>query len=183
MSVDKDNPQTSGNAARAAKPATAPSVYSESGLRALEKGNHGPSRTTIERLIYSVRQARAESEEQGWKAADLQAAIDAKETTSFRVLAVVECDGFTNYYADAGVSIRVITVRPFEDSHEMMLSEKSHWSNIWAPGYVRKTSLPEFVTTPNKFAPNEILDVLAWEKNVRTFECLKKVEAMLRERT
>jgi hypothetical protein len=172
---DRADGKPQGGATRAATVA----LYSDEQLEQLQKDlGSGPTGKVIKRLIANLRDAR-------WKLTELEAEkqhndeIRQLETTRsrHRVLVVVELDGYGHIYADESASIRVIEVYPWQDSHEMMLNEKGHWSDIWSPGMVRKTFRPHYVTEPNGVSLESLSNVLKWQSNIELLSKLREVEA------
>lgn len=157
--------------------------YSERELAALERGNHGPQRKTIARLIENLRREHDLAEERGWELTALQTERqrekDERENVSqrstTRCLMVVHTDGFMEVFADQTVSVKVINVLPWEDAHEMMLNEKSHWSEIWSAGRVRTTNLPNYIKSPNVVTADEMLGVLRWYETKRVGEAVAEL--------
>lgn len=176
----KDTPK---QAAVAKKPA----LFTERELASLERGNHGPMKVTVARLIESVRAAREESEERGWRLTELETQVarekeerdNVAKRSSARVLMVVACDGFTEVFADQAVSVRVVNLLPWQDGHEMMLNEKSHWAEIWMPGKVRTTFLPNYVASPNVVTADEMVSVLKWYETTRVGEVVSELRRTL----
>lgn len=152
-----------------------PAPMSDRELAALERGNHGPMKVTIARLIESVRAAREESEERGWRLTELETQVarekeerdNVARRSTARALLVVACDGYTEVFADQTVSLKVVNLLPWEDGHEMMLNEKSHWAEIWSPGRVRTTVLPHYLKAPNLMLPEDVSRALEWEQRER----------------
>ena len=163
--------------------------YTERELAALERGNHGPQKKVIARLIESIRQAREESEERGWRLTELETQVerekqerdDVARRSTARVLLVVACDGFTEVYADQTVSVKVVNLYPWDDPHELMLNEKSHWSEIWSPGKVRTTVLPNYVKAPNVVTADEMVGVLKWYETKRVGEVVADLRRIVDE--
>ncbi len=152
-----------------------PALFSERELAALERGNHGPMKGTVARLIESVRAAREESEERGWRLTELETQVvrekeerdNVSRRSTARTLLVVACDGYTEVFADHAVSLKVVNLLPWDDGHEMMLNEKSHWAEIWSPGKVRATVLPNYLKAPNLMLPEDVARAVEWEQRER----------------
>lgn len=163
--------------------------YTERELAALERGNHGPQKKVIARLIESIRQAREQAEERGWRLTELETQVerekqerdDVSRRSTTRVLLVVACDGFTEVYADQTVSVKVVNLYPWDDPHELMLNDKSHWSEIWSPGKVRTTVLPNYVKAPNVVTADEMVGVLKWYETKRVGEVVADLRRIVDE--
>lgn len=164
-----------------------PAPFTERELASLERGNHGPMKGTVARLIESVRAAKEESEERGWRLTELETQVarekeerdNVAKRSSARVLLVVACDGFTEVFADQAVSVKVVNLLPWQDGHEMMLNDKSHWNEIWMPGKVRTTYLPNYVKSPNVVTADEMVGVLKWYETTRVGEVVSELRRTL----
>ena len=163
-------------------------LYSDVGLAALERYNQtGPQTKVIQRLIANVRQARAEADERGWKLTELEAQHEhddelrklEAERLRHRVLVVVEPDGYGQVFADQSVTVKVVLVLPWQDSHEMMLDDKSHWSELWCPGLVRKTFRPHYLSEPNRLSEDAVYDMGKWFTNLEVLEKLIFIKGLL----
>mgnify|MGYP001587874978 CR=1 FL=1 len=148
--------------------------YTEAQLVALTKnlGRKGPTANVVRRLVEDLQAAR-------WRVVELEAENEQLRAVRQRALIVVETDGYGQVYADEGVSVKVLTMLPWQDSHELMLDDKSHWSEIWYPGFVRTTFRPHYLAEPNGISIEALSNVLKWHTNIELLSELRKVEANL----
>ena len=150
----------------------------ELGLRSVLVSDLGEHRAVVERMAYSLRQAWKRADEAEWDKVDLADKLrDAEAGPSayvhHRVLAVLECDGSLQLYADPTVTIRVVTPFPWEKSHDMMLDEKSHWRDVWVSNRERVGALPNSLGERMTYSTTELAEACRWQNDNRLIEGLK----------
>jgi hypothetical protein len=122
----------------------------------------------------------AENEEGGWKLTETETQLrDAKESGR-RVLIVIEPDGYMQAFADDGVMVKIVNVFPWQDAHELMLADRTHWKEIWWPGKVRTTAMPKYVVEPERFTPEALAAMQRFKTNVEVLGAIKDLGETLR---